>query len=49
MIRKIDTNSEEFLNEFELTKKFTDNVLSEYDFVYNPDKEINQSIQILKI
>ena len=26
MIRKIDTNSEEFIKELELTKKFTDDV-----------------------
>ena len=46
MIRKIDTNSEEFIKEFELTKKFTDNVISKYNLVYNPDFEVNESIQM---
>jgi sulfur-carrier protein adenylyltransferase/sulfurtransferase len=46
MIRKIDINSEEFQIEFELTKQFTDNVLKDYDFVYNPNDEVNESIQM---
>ncbi|MDD4330577.1 MAG: ferredoxin-thioredoxin reductase catalytic domain-containing protein [Aliarcobacter sp.] len=46
MIRKIDTNSDEFLNEFELTKQFTDEVISKYSLVYNPDEEVNKSIQM---
>jgi sulfur-carrier protein adenylyltransferase/sulfurtransferase len=46
MIRKIDTNSNEFLNEFELTKQFTDEVISKYSLVYNPDEEVNKSIQM---
>ena len=46
MIKKIDTNSEEFQVEFELTKQFTDKVLEEHGLVYNPDMEVNESIQI---
>ena len=41
MIRKIDTNSEEFINELEVTKKFTDDVISNHNLVYNPDSEVN--------
>ena len=46
MIRKIDTNSEEFQIEFELTRQFTDKVLEEHSLVYNPDDEVNESIQM---
>lgn len=45
MIKKIDVNSEEFQIEFELTKQFTQNVLSEHNLVFNPDLQINESIQ----
>ena len=46
MIKKIDTNSDEFQVEFELTKQFTDNVLKENGLTYNPDDEVNESIQM---
>lgn len=46
MIKKIDINSDEFQIEFELTKQFTDNVLKEHGFVYNPEDEVNESIQM---
>ncbi len=46
MIRKIDTNSDEFQTELELTKQFTQNVLEKHDLVYNPDTEVNESIQM---
>ena len=46
MIKKIDTNSDEFQIEFELTKQFTDNVLKEHGLMYNPDDEVNESIQM---
>ena len=46
MIKKIDTNSDEFQVEFELTKQFTDNVLKEHGLTYNPDDEVNESIQM---
>ncbi|RXJ87957.1 ferredoxin-thioredoxin reductase catalytic domain-containing protein [Arcobacter sp. CECT 8985] len=45
MIKKIDMNSEEFETEFELTKKYTEDVLDKYGFVFNPNEEINESIQ----
>ena len=44
MVRKIDTNSEEFQLEFELTKQFTDKVIKEHNLAYNPDDEVNESI-----
>lgn len=46
MIKKIDTNSEEFINEFQITKQFTDDVLLKHNLVYNPDEEVNKSIQM---
>ena len=46
MIRKIDTNSEEFQIEFELTKQFTQKVLEKHNLVYNPNSEVNESIQM---
>ena len=45
MIRKIDINSEEFQLEFEITKKFTDKVVKKFNLFYNPDEDINESIQ----
>lgn len=45
MIRKIDTESEEFQVELELTKQFTDKVCEDYGFVYNPEADVNESIQ----
>lgn len=46
MIKKIDTNSEEFQTEFELTKQFTDKVVKNFNFAYNPNDEVNESIQM---
>ena len=46
MIRKIDINSNEFQIELELTKQFTEKVLEEHNLVYNPDNEVNESIQM---
>lgn len=46
MIRKIDINSQEFKEELEKTKEFTNGVLKLYELVYNPDVEINESIQM---
>ena len=46
MIKKIDINSDEFQTELELTKQFTNNVLKEHGLVYNPDDEVNESIQM---
>lgn len=44
-MKKIDPESEEFKLELEKTVKFTDKVLKQFGFVYNPDDEINQSVQ----
>jgi ferredoxin-thioredoxin reductase catalytic subunit/rhodanese-related sulfurtransferase len=46
MIKKIDVNSDEFQLELELTKQFTNKVLEEHNLVYNPDSEVNESIQM---
>ncbi|MDP3302492.1 MAG: ferredoxin-thioredoxin reductase catalytic domain-containing protein [Sulfuricurvum sp.] len=45
-ITKIDPESVEFKTELEKTIKFTDKVCSQFGFVYNPDAEINQGIQL---
>ncbi len=43
---KIDMNSEEFQAELEKTIKFTDKVIKQFGWVYNPDAEINEGIQL---
>ncbi|MBN2894726.1 MAG: sulfurtransferase [Campylobacterales bacterium] len=43
---KIDMHSQEFQGELEKTVRFTDKVLSQFGWVYNPDKEINEGIQL---
>lgn len=45
MIRKIDINSDEFITEFELTKNFTNKVCEQFGFVYNPEDDVNESVQ----
>lgn len=45
MIRKIDINSDEFVNEFEVTKNFTDKVCDRFGFLYNPEDDVNESVQ----
>jgi ferredoxin-thioredoxin reductase catalytic subunit/rhodanese-related sulfurtransferase len=45
-ITKIDINSEEFQTELEKTVKFTDKVVNQFGWHYNPDKEINEGIQL---
>lgn len=45
MIQKLDNNSEEFINELEITKNFTDKVCSQFGFVYNPENDVNESVQ----
>ncbi len=44
-IKKIDPNSDEFQTELQKTIDFTDKVIKQFGFVYNPDSEITQSIQ----
>ncbi len=46
MIKKIDIESEEYQTELELTKQFTDKVVERFDFRYNPNDEVNESIQM---
>lgn len=46
MIKKIDIESDEFQTVFELTKQFTDKVCEEHNFVYNPEADVNESIQM---
>lgn len=41
----IDPNTEEFQAELKKTVDFTDKVIKQFGFVYNPDIEITQSIQ----
>jgi len=44
-IKKVDPESEEFKVELEKTKRFTDKVVKQFDWAYNPDEEININIQ----
>ena len=44
MLIKIDMNSPEFQQEQEKTKAFAQKVCDQFGFVYNPDKEVNESV-----
>jgi ferredoxin-thioredoxin reductase catalytic subunit/rhodanese-related sulfurtransferase len=44
-IIKVDPESEEFKREFEKTVKFTDKVIAQFGFSYNPDEEINTTVK----
>lgn len=46
MIKKIDIESDEFQTQLELTKQYTDKVCEKYNFVYNPENDVNESIQL---
>lgn len=46
MLIKIDTNSPEFIAEYEKTASFTDKVCKQFNFVYNPEAEINDSVKL---
>lgn len=46
MIKKIDVESEEFQIQFELTQQFTEKVCEEHGLVYNPEADVNESIQM---
>ena len=37
MIRKIDVNSEEFINELKFTQEYTNGVLQKHNLVYSPN------------
>lgn len=43
---KIDVNSEAYQAELEKTRIFTDKVNAQFGFVYNPDLEINEAVQM---
>ncbi len=43
---KIDMQSEEFQTELEKTVRFTDKVVKQFGWNYNPDTEINEGIQL---
>ena len=46
MIKKIDIESEEYQTQLELTKQFTNKVVERFGFEYNPNDEVNESIQM---
>ncbi len=43
---KIDMNSPEFIAEMEKTVKFTDKVNKQFGWVYNPQVEVNEGVQM---
>ncbi|MDY0120346.1 MAG: ferredoxin-thioredoxin reductase catalytic domain-containing protein [Sulfurimonas sp.] len=45
-IIKIDMNSDEFQAELEKTVKFTDKVIKQFNWEYNPQEEINEGVQL---
>ena len=45
-IIKIDMNSDEFQAELEKTVKFTDKVITQFGWSYNPQEEINEGVQL---
>ncbi|MFA6138273.1 MAG: ferredoxin-thioredoxin reductase catalytic domain-containing protein [Sulfurimonas sp.] len=45
-IIKIDMNSPEFQAELEKTIKFTDKVVKQFNWEYNPQEEINEGVQL---
>lgn len=45
MISKIDINSNEFINELELTKGFTKKVVEQFSFSFNPESDVNESVE----
>jgi ferredoxin-thioredoxin reductase catalytic subunit/rhodanese-related sulfurtransferase len=44
-LQKVDPESPEFIAELEKTVKFTDKVNKQFGFVYNPEAEVNESVQ----
>ena len=46
MMKQIDMNSEEFLEELEKTKKFTDKVCKNFDWVYNANEDVNEGVTL---
>jgi len=46
MMMKIDMNSPEFLARMEKTVKFTDKVINQFGWEYNPQEEVNEGVQM---
>ena len=46
MMIKIDMESQEFKDEMEKTKKFTDKVCENFGFVYHPNAEVNEGVSM---
>jgi ferredoxin-thioredoxin reductase catalytic subunit len=44
MMQKIDMSSDEFLNEMEKTKKFTDKIIKQFGWVYNNNHDVNEGV-----
>lgn len=44
MLKNIDMSSQEFLNEMEKTKQFTDKVCKQFGFVYHPNEDVNEGV-----
>lgn len=42
--KNVDMSSQEFLDELEKTKKFTDKVCQQFGWVYNPNEEVNEGV-----
>ena len=45
-VNRVDINSDEFQSELERTVRFTDKVVEQFGWTYNPDPEINEGIQL---
>ena len=43
---KIDMNSPEFIERMEKTIKFTDKVIKQFGWEYNPEQEVNEGVQM---
>ena len=43
---KIDMNSPEFIERMEKTVKFTDKVINQFGWEYNPQEEVNEGVQM---
>lgn len=43
---KIDINSSEFQDQLSKTIKFTDGVIKQFNWVYNPQAEVNEGVQL---
>ena len=44
MMKQLDMNSPEFLAEMDKTKKFTDKVIAQFGWVYNPNEDVNEGV-----